>query len=269
MSSLLYRVFDNNYDLIVEGEMDTNLTYREAKDSLDGGLLIFIKFDSKENFLYISEKYFDTVIREDMKFWDADFAHIYFYPANMDKEEIGMFLTEEIEDSKNEYTLKLDDNDLKALQNYFIQTKDQHDVDKIIKQTNRGNFDFRLRNGFTLLHDLVYNNLNPYLIRYLGKAGANPNIFNRENDTPLILAVKLNRSQEYLIDLIRIGALVNVKDENGDTPLMISIKNKNYDLFTILLKNPRDPAKTFVKNDDGFTAEMLTDDEYFLSELNK
>lgn len=53
-------------------------------------------------------------------------------------------------------------------------------------------------------------------------AGADPNVKNRNGDTPLHGAVTLRRSGA-ITALIDAGADLNAKDQNGDTPLHIAV----------------------------------------------
>ena len=73
------------------------------------------------------------------------------------------------------------------------------------------------------------------LVRRLLKFGASPNVLNRPNDTPLLLAAK-DGELEIVKELLNFGAKVNVRDCIGLTPIFYAAENGHLEIVRELLK---------------------------------
>jgi len=103
---------------------------------------------------------------------------------------------------------------------------------------------------------IAIRNENREMIYNLIINGANTNVLNKKNETPLIIAVKTNN--EKIVDLI-----LNLQeeleeldsyDENHETALMIAIKNKNLNIAKkLLMKN----ADITIRDQDSNTPLMV------------
>lgn len=80
----------------------------------------------------------------------------------------------------------------------------------------------------------IYNS-NEDIIRFLLKAGASPNVRDKEGRTPLHDAVD-NSKIESVKMLLQAGADVNAKDNNGNTPLSIAAEMSCMKLCKLLLE---------------------------------
>lgn len=83
-------------------------------------------------------------------------------------------------------------------------------------------------------------------VRELLKAGANPNARDYWQDSPLLVAVRLD-DPELVQILLDAGALVDVKGR-GYTPLGLAARNNNLAILRLLLQAGADPDR---KSDDG------------------
>lgn len=88
------------------------------------------------------------------------------------------------------------------------------------------------------LLDAVRNNDNPWFLKTLISAGANPNIVDKDGNTPLLLAVKENASFDVITAIIKGGANVNAMDKSGGTPLWYS--TTNFEIFSALIAGGAD-----------------------------
>jgi ankyrin repeat protein len=66
--------------------------------------------------------------------------------------------------------------------------------------------------------------------------GANINISNKSQESPLLLAIT-NRYLPFIYLLISNNANCNIQNAKGETPLMLAVKDKNEKLVNILLKH--------------------------------
>ncbi|MBO7454124.1 MAG: ankyrin repeat domain-containing protein [Alphaproteobacteria bacterium] len=111
-----------------------------------------------------------------------------------------------------------------ALQNY-LDLQDQRVRNSINEQDADGN---------TPLNKITQWDRNIELIKYLVDQGADPNIKNKDGDTPLIKAVwwKSIKVTKYLIDH---GADVNSKNRWGDTVLTNVLEKNNNEIAKYLI----------------------------------
>jgi len=95
-------------------------------------------------------------------------------------------------------------------------------------------------------------------LEFFMKKGANPNVKDKNGDTPLLIAVKLtaarNRKIDIVAKLIEGKANLNVKDKNGDTPLFIAVKSGRIDMVAKLLEGKANPN---VKDKNGDTPLLI------------
>jgi len=115
---------------------------------------------------------------------------------------------------------------------------------------------------------IAIKNENREMVYNLIVNGADTNVLNKKNETPLIIAVKTNN--EKIVDLIlnlqeEIEELDNY-DENHETALMIAIKNKNLNIAKkLLMKN----ADITIRDQDSNTPLMVASIHSDASDLVK
>lgn len=104
-------------------------------------------------------------------------------------------------------------------------------------------------NGTTALHwALIMGCYGAF--KLLLEAGANPNIKNKLDDSPIHFAVD-KALNEVIAWLIEVGADINMTDKFGDTPLIRASLKGYIEIIRLLLKHG---AKTDIINKDGETA---------------
>lgn len=95
--------------------------------------------------------------------------------------------------------------------------------------------------GEGALHIVTKRDDARYLAYLLGK-GANPNIQDRNNDTPLLMAV--DRGYVDLIPVLVSGkANVNLAGQGGQTPLIKAVLRRDAEMVRLLLEAGADPDK--------------------------
>lgn len=102
--------------------------------------------------------------------------------------------------------------------------------------------------GRACIHESVSND-NIDLIALLLQNGANINLKDDEEETPLTVAI-LNESIDVIDFLLRHGSNPNLKDDEGETPLIRAISCKNIKIIELLLQHGAD---TGLKNAYGET----------------
>lgn len=122
--------------------------------------------------------------------------------------------------------------------------------------------------GQTALH-IVTERRDLTWVRFLTQKGANPNIRDKEGNTPLQIASALGfiEGVEVLI-----GAGANIDDTNvaGETPLIAAVHKRDVAMVRILLANKADPDR----NDNSGRsardyAELMTGNTIMMSEFTK
>lgn len=115
------------------------------------------------------------------------------------------------------------------------------DIIDLLLQKEETNISRRSKDGYTAFAYSVYNR-NPEIPRKLIESGAEINIRNDHELTPLMEAVLFGEKETVEI-LLKAGANVNVKEEDGMTPLMFAID----DSFLLFDIEPRtDVAKMLI-----------------------
>jgi ankyrin repeat protein len=96
--------------------------------------------------------------------------------------------------------------------------------------------------GETALH-IVVKRRDPAWIGFLLQKGANPNVVDKQNVTPLILATQLGFAEgaEWLI---KYKANVNQANRSGETPLILATQLRNPEMVRLLLNNGANADKT-------------------------
>lgn len=80
-------------------------------------------------------------------------------------------------------------------------------------------------------------------IRFLAQRGANPNIEDKEGNTPIQLASQLG-FVEGIEALIKAGARVEVTNDAGETPLITAIHRRDTAMVRLLLEKGADADRT-------------------------
>jgi uncharacterized protein len=99
-----------------------------------------------------------------------------------------------------------------------------------------------LTTGQSALHYVVQRRDTVWLRFLLGK-GANPNLADTKEVTPLQLAANLGWTDGVEI-LVARGAQVDVANSAGETPLIAAVHNRNTALVRVLLAAGADPDRT-------------------------
>ena len=93
--------------------------------------------------------------------------------------------------------------------------------------------------GEGALHITVKRGDDKY-VRYLLQKGADPNLRDRQGNTPLLLAVQLG--QRDLIPVLIAGkANPNLGNQSGVTPLIAAVQSRSIDMVRVLLAAKADP----------------------------
>ncbi len=96
--------------------------------------------------------------------------------------------------------------------------------------------------GQTALHIVVERRDNTWLAFLLQK-GANPNLADKEGNTPLILATQL-RFVDGARTLLAKKANVNETNKQGETALILAVHMRDTEMVRLLLENGADPDRT-------------------------
>ncbi|WP_053976346.1 ankyrin repeat domain-containing protein [Mangrovimonas xylaniphaga] len=76
--------------------------------------------------------------------------------------------------------------------------------------------------------------------KFLEEQGLNPNVINREGQTPLHILASRSKDEELIRYLLEKGLDVNIGDHNGNTPFMNAAYRNNLDMVQLLSKNLKD-----------------------------
>jgi uncharacterized protein len=119
------------------------------------------------------------------------------------------------------------------------------DATDLIDEPGKGGVIINTRDdvsGETALH-LVIKRRDLNWTGFLLQKGANPNVADRQNVTPLILATQLNfiEGAEWLL---KFKANVNQANRSGETPLILATQLRNPDMVRLLLAKGANPDKT-------------------------
>ena len=106
----------------------------------------------------------------------------------------------------------------------FYKPQDAKTIENV-KTLIRNGADVNTQPTFTFLKPLIhtateYNDIE--LLQFLISNGADTNLVDNNQKTPLFLAIR-NKFEEGIKILIDNGSNVNLKDANGDTPLIVAI----------------------------------------------
>jgi len=96
--------------------------------------------------------------------------------------------------------------------------------------------------GQSALH-IVTEREDPTYMRFLLQKGANPNITDKNGNSPLMSAVGKGFGEGVDI-MIRYGGSVNLANSSGETPLIRAVQIHNVDIIRKLLDAGADPDKT-------------------------
>ena len=109
---------------------------------------------------------------------------------------------------------------------------------------------YRGDDGNTALH-IATHNRNGNWVGYLLSKNADPNIGDRNGDTPLILSARLSFPEGAARLLMR-GALVDKTNKLGETALIVAVQQRQAAIVRILLEAGADPDRT--DHASGYTA---------------
>ena len=101
---------------------------------------------------------------------------------------------------------------------------------------------YRGDDGNTALH-IATHNRNGNWVGYLLSKDADPNVGDRNGDTPLILAARLN-FPEGAARLLMKKALVDKTNKLGETALIVAVQQRQGAIVRMLLEAGADPDKT-------------------------
>ncbi len=131
--------------------------------------------------------------------------------------------------------------------NFLKAVKDGkgQDATELIDEPGKGGVIINTRDdvtGETGLH-LVVKRRDLSWVGFLLQKGANPNLGDKQNVTPLILATQLNfvDGAEWLL---KFKANVNQANRSGETALILATQLRNADMVRLLMEKGADPDKT-------------------------
>lgn len=96
-----------------------------------------------------------------------------------------------------------------------------------------------ITSGETALH-IVTRRRDPLWIRFLAQNGANPNIRDKNGETPLQVAVIVG-PVESVEALIKAGADINTTNVAGETPLITAVHRRDVPMVRLLLEKGAKP----------------------------
>jgi ankyrin repeat protein len=96
--------------------------------------------------------------------------------------------------------------------------------------------------GQSALHIVTQREDSTYM-RFLLQKGANPNITDKDGNSPLMFAVNKGFGEGVDI-MVKYGGSVNLANSSGETPLIRAVQIHNVDIIRKLLDAGADPDKT-------------------------
>ncbi len=141
-------------------------------------------------------------------------------------------------------------------QRILIQAIIANDV-STVKQTLHHRFDINEKSGqgHYVIHMATRKEVKDEILELILKAGARPDVKNREGQTPLHLAV-LGDSPKKVLLLLKANADPSIGDSLGNTPLHLNADGKGSPSLTPLLLQSK-KMNVNLKNGRGYTALML------------
>ena len=126
----------------------------------------------------------------------------------------------------------------------FLQSVDKKEGDKVLEMLAKSDTIINARDittGRTALHIVIDRRDTTWLAFLLAK-GADPNLADKKDTTPLLLACRLGLLDAVPL-LVKSGARVDEANDTGETPLISAVQTRNVALVTTLLKAGADPDK--------------------------
>ena len=131
-----------------------------------------------------------------------------------------------------------------------VKDKDGAKVDELLQDKGMTLINTRNVNGETALMITVARRDNTWT-SFLLSNGADPNIANRDGDTPLIMAARIGylEAAQWLV-----GKKARIDEANrmGETPLIVAVQGRHTPLVKYLLSRGANPDKT--DNAAGYSA---------------
>lgn len=141
----------------------------------------------------------------------------------------------------------------------YLHTAIKYDFDieiiKCIIKDIHTNVNIQNKDGLTPLHLAVKFNRHPNIISLLIKSGANAGILDCQGRNPLFYTLNQNNIASRRTTLFNHGASVDIQDIYGMTLLHYAAQSNDRELIEFL---NRHNVKRMIKNKDGMTADMLT-----------
>jgi len=124
-----------------------------------------------------------------------------------------------------------------------VEDKDIGEVEKLLGKPGSTLINSRdVTNGRTALHIAAARRDIVWLV-FLANKGANPNIADNRDVTPLMLASQLGFF-EGVDALIKAGARVDEPNEAGETPLITAVHRRDTQMMRVLLQAGADPDRS-------------------------
>jgi len=96
---------------------------------------------------------------------------------------------------------------------------------------------------------ILWNKIN--ILKLLLEKGANPDIQDSYNSTPLMIASSLRNSEKITIELLKYTKDINLKNNNGCTALILAAQNGHTNVVQLLLQ---EHINVNIQNNDGCDA---------------
>lgn len=136
-----------------------------------------------------------------------------------------------------------------------VKERDGDEVTRFLKEPGSTLVNTRdITSGETALH-IVTKRSDALWIRFLTQNGANPNIRDKDGNTPIQIAVIVGPI-DSVEALIKAGADINSTNASGETPLMTAVHRRDVALVRLLLEKGANPDQN---DNSGRSARVYAD----------